>query len=1260
MASKESRSPAHPEPPRQRLTSPWTLLGILVAVSVTLVLIFPGYRGSLVQQGPVTKERPEDVSLTYLAKLAKEQPGNPELRFQYAQKEQEVGKTKAARAALEPLYNHADPAVRQRARLQDFKLQMQEMTALPPNSAERKREMERLRQELVGMSQYEWPTTGLLELATLANQLGARKLRSDIYLRIARSDEKQERKWVDEAGAAALADGEYRTASDIFFIAMNRAQTREDRKHYFMKGVAALQAGNMPREALNAAERNAGDLLRDDDMLRYMIRLAQASNEPQRAQQYVRRLMRMSEQGAFTRFLARIADVLVPSAHAAQGPQAAPPPSPPNVMRGMRPFNNDDYKLAYDVFLSNKNLNDAYRVAAAAVHQAPNDFAWRERLAQVSEWSNRYPESLQQWMYIARRTNRPEAWQAVLRLAPGLNDDEALLEAMRHQADRAPLTEGQVRALADAYERVGRSREAADILQREYQRSGRPGILERRASLLERMGDLDGSIAAYRELIQRTGATKDRVMTLATLLMLRGSYKDAYDLLAGYQSYMSAEEDNYWRMLSNLAREMQDDATQQRALNVLVSSSKVQPDDLNRLIQLLLPQYPEAGARLAEWGYDRFRTTDYLILALGVYSNRRDWIGMQRVFAKLTPEVEAQLVATSPDFLMLRGQYRNAIGQPEIARLDYEEALRIDPEHKLARLGYIWHLIDNRDLERLKRQMQIVVTRARTDPDFEGAAGAAFVILQDPRTALGYFQKILKRNPDDYLWLLNYADALEQANEPDMAWRVRRHAWLKVREEKAKVPEGENPSLVLLRAEARLAITFEPGDRVSAVMRHLLRQDNALAPDPQDPLRRTLDNGVRDIALAWAISGEMYEPAKAWLTRQYAKNVVKPTWAESLLAVVEKDVETMQRLLDTKMDDVPRYDRHEAAYQTQQYKLAEDIAFTELEKRPHDDEMHLRLTNSVLATHNYWEAGYTRFRRGAISGNEYTAETGIWLSPRLRLSFDVTHIDMGLNSPGVFGTIPGDDTAYGVTALFRHAIGETRLSVFHRDALAEVTGFRIVHARPLGARLYGRIGLAYNDRALETSATTVGAVRDRAFVNVRYQPSKREWIMGELQASRYYTQTERTFIGSGHSLMWETGHRFRTEYPDLHVRAQGSFNHYNLSGSGDASSSMLTPDGTIPTSSFYLPGSFSVYGIYTGFGTFYRETYTRAIRPFVDVGISHNTVTGMGYGAILGASGSVFGADKLTLYASQGRGGTGTNELVREVGVKYMYMFDRF
>jgi hypothetical protein len=276
------------------------------------------------------------------------------------------------------------------------------------------------------------------------------------------------------------------------------------------------------------------------------------------------------------------------------------------------------------------------------------------------------------------------------------------------------------------------------------------------------------------------------------------------------------------------------------------------------------------------------------------------------------------------------------------------------------------------------------------------------------------------------------------------------------------------------------------------------------------------------------------------------------------------------------------------------------------------------------------------------------------------VSFDVSHIDQGLHSEGVLAMVPAKDTVYGVTALFRHSIGETRFTVFHRDALAEFTGVRLTYGRPLGPRITGRIGLAYNDRATETTPLLVGGVRDRAFIGADYLFSKREYLMGELSADRYYTQGERTFIGSGQQLSWELGHRIRTEYPDFNVRLAGSFSRFNQSGAGDVETSVLVPGGAIPTAAFFIPESFNVVGVYTGFGMGYRDTYTRAIRPFVDLGVSHNSVTGQGYGAILGASGSVLGADKLTLYASTGRGGNGTNELSREVGLRYMYMFDRF
>jgi hypothetical protein len=62
-------------------------------------------------------------------------------------------------------------------------------------------------------------------------------------------------------------------------------------------------------------------------------------------------------------------------------------------------------------------------VANAAVQQQPSSLVWRERLARVSEWTERPVQALEQWLFIARQTQKDDAWKAVLRLAPGLFHD---------------------------------------------------------------------------------------------------------------------------------------------------------------------------------------------------------------------------------------------------------------------------------------------------------------------------------------------------------------------------------------------------------------------------------------------------------------------------------------------------------------------------------------------------------------------------------------------------------------------------------------------------------------------------------------------------------------------------------------------------------------------------------------------------------------------------------------------------------------------
>ncbi len=185
-----------------------------------------------------------------------------------------------------------------------------------------------------------------------------------------------------------------------------------------------LQSGNLLDEALAQAERHGGKLLDDPEVLRYLTRLALAANKPEQASRYVERLLKVSartrnagpaalaaRQAEVWRIAASqpwagrgfvfldgprglaLREALAASGQlgtrkiAAQGAAPAQAPAEP----ADKPFNADDYELAYRVFLSAGKLDQAQRVAETAVRRLPGEAIWRERLAQVAEWNRQPP-----------------------------------------------------------------------------------------------------------------------------------------------------------------------------------------------------------------------------------------------------------------------------------------------------------------------------------------------------------------------------------------------------------------------------------------------------------------------------------------------------------------------------------------------------------------------------------------------------------------------------------------------------------------------------------------------------------------------------------------------------------------------------------------------------------------------------------------------------------------------------------------------------
>ena len=107
MQATDQRSAPHSEPPRQHLTSRWTLLGIALAVSATLALIFPG-RGLLAPRF-VEQQHTDAVDVTHVDTMAGTEPQNAEPGFAAAQKHKEAGNLPEARAILERLSTRRTP-----------------------------------------------------------------------------------------------------------------------------------------------------------------------------------------------------------------------------------------------------------------------------------------------------------------------------------------------------------------------------------------------------------------------------------------------------------------------------------------------------------------------------------------------------------------------------------------------------------------------------------------------------------------------------------------------------------------------------------------------------------------------------------------------------------------------------------------------------------------------------------------------------------------------------------------------------------------------------------------------------------------------------------------------------------------------------------------------------------------------------------------------------------------------------------------------
>ncbi|MFT5533946.1 MAG: hypothetical protein ACI802_002182 [Candidatus Paceibacteria bacterium] len=1304
---------------RIALFSPWSIAGFGLAVGLGLVLVYP-YR-TLEEQlaGSELNSKPDRLTVEYLKVFLAAEPNGVALRRALVDQLVRLGSFAEAREAMRPLQRSSDLAIQSDAEWLELSMLEGEAFALPIDTPERETAMQRVRAQLRVLGGLPLQSSQrLLGLARSALAAGERTVAAIAYQKIAARPEILEPEIYAEAARTALALGNYQTAADLYFRAMATTRVLDTRREFFFTAMRTLQSSGNNEDLIAIADQHAGALINDTATLKFLARMAQSANRLDAAERYAKQLLRLS---------------LLDRWQAQQGRQLAAWQTPAQFYAGLDrvdsaplriiriadttgpglPFDDEAYLLSYTIFLANRNLTDARRVAESAVLQRPADAGWRKRLAQINQWDAAPEAALPQWLAYARLSGDELAWDTVLQLGSGMANIDAQIAAIAHKAEREPTSVVWLERLLQVFEASGQPERGLALLRARLSHKSASALLRRRelellATLAERTGHDDESLAALRQLQSEFGIESTVALRIANNLYRANHPVAAFAELERAGAGAPVTDGDFWRAYAELAMLLQNDAAARTGFRSLLAGDLQSDNDLTNLIVLLEQSQPLAAAQLAEFAYASKGNPRTALQALNLRARLADWSGARAMLARLTPE-QRRLLEQDPAFLTLRASIAQSSNDLDGAVRDMRAALALRPGDMDMRAALIWMLVAQRNTGALRKALSLWAADAENNAVLWDPYAAASMSMNRQDQALHWFRKGGFRS-DDYLWLMSYAEVLDAVSQKELAWRIRRHVWLDLRN--PDVLRKANPEQLTTLRDRLVAVAplFMGGDGADRVMRALLRADistlvafvppqptprsgkemlarldqpettalpllqqrdkqraaqrssapmeTLLAPAnasrPQDDARLTAT--ARELALAYALNRNANDLAAAWFASRFAGQLDKPLWGELSLLLAAEDRTQLNRLLDDLPDWLPMYDRIEAAQRAGRPGLAQTMAFDQLALLPSDEDLHLRLTTMTTEQPADFSVTVNQMTVSPLSAREVQLQTSVNLTPGLKLTvalIDRQHVSL---DDTALVNLPGSDRQLELTLRKQLDEGTVSVTVQQRQGAGSNTGLRLQYSLTLSPAVSVAGTLGVRQLATESALLRVAAMRDGVESTVTYALSRAEYLRLGLAWHRYASQAG-NMLGSGGNWNVEAGTHLRLEYPNITLRAFAAGSAFRDRNQIDALVGNLLPAGTDLTQIRALPVNERLVGISLGLGTVIDTRYTRAWRPFAELGLTHSDVAGRGYNLRAGIAGSVLGQDLMTLRGLRSSGSAASPQGSQEIGLDYKWFF---
>ncbi|WP_043638940.1 tetratricopeptide repeat protein [Chromobacterium haemolyticum] len=1294
---------------RERLCPLW--LSIFIGVGVILALVAAYPRGG-VRAYDLMSRPPSELSVAYLEAWLRVRPDEPSYLELLASQHLRLGRWEAAMSAANNLARVGSGEERQRALLLQVDAAEQMAYAVSPQDKRREMYMASYRVLLQRTLRYEWDAQVMTRLATQATAAGAADVMLTYYHRLAGRDPGHAMLWQEKIGKLALSQRAYEQSAQAFFAAFEHAATLEDKRRNFIAGLKVLASAGKIAQACAEGDRRGAAMMNDPASLRVLLDQARQCGRPDLSTRYAKALTQLvlHTGGAATPRREAEPAQRAQSAHklgTAKRPTPSPSAAPAQQTGGLE----SDLELAYQAFIESGQLNDAQSIAQQALGRHFNMEVWTKRLAQVAQWNNHPDLALRAWLQVARGTDNDAAWQNVLTLAPQLHDDQAYLAAQMHAARAKSADLSQKVAVVDTLERLGRPDEALTYLQQNAAGSMRRPMLEKLAEVAERVGQDGKALATYQTLQSEFGPTPGYAMHIANLEYRHGDFSAALDALTAARDIKQEKADAaaFWRTYAQLAQLTQRRQDVDLGNERLIATGLATDADLHGMIYSY-QDYPLDAGRIAELEFRKNGSEAALLLALTNYTAAAAWPRIRNLLHKLTLE-QASMLSHSSALLAARAEYYRQRQYWKGALADLRRAVRQADVTDEIRVQYLWMLVDFGRNDELTAALHRWRGQAQEDSTYWGAYGAGELRLGHAASALSFLRRQSTLADDDPLWTLSLAEAEDAAGHSMVAWTLRSKVWRELQAKSRDGASGDKPNidqqgyagddgktppkpaaqLETQAARVRLSQSFAGGDYSRNLLASLLKRDggqpaqlaetlldstliqalgseeNEKGAPPADaaPRKPALRAVARETMLAWAVSGEYNELARAWLTRQYARWLLRPADARATLAIADNDRDTLSRILDGGDGSIPIRSAIEALDRIGRVPQAQTLAFDAHEGAPDNDAAHQTMSDLLLRDPPSFGADIIAAKHSPVDSLDYVLIGSVPLTSRYGLGLKATDSAQHLSSATQLAWIPSHDRMLNLTV--SDVTSERRLAI--------TLGTRQALNSFGTASLYGEfnrdgaLGITFNagirQYANNSAELNAAGTKDMLRLGLDMSKDARWFWSGSYELDRFHAQ-DGSFLGTGWTLSGNVGYRIRSTYPDWSIRLVGERSAYASSDSQIPSLSVLLPPGRAPQTSYFMPTNATQFGLMMGLGLDQLMTahnprdephpYWRSWRPFMDAGIVHQSAVGWRPEASIGMSGPVAGNDQARLYFSH-EPAVGRNAASTQVGVSYRMFY---